>query len=192
MGGFTLRKATVLAVILLALGAGTALAADSSSSSTSAGSEATTRKAELVRTWRHRVVKARKIAVRRAHLVGIHPRIRKYERNTTSPAYLLWLRNSWRSRGRGWFAYYLQVRPGLMCIHSYEGAWNAYNPAGYYGGLQMDWSFMRTYGYDKLVKYGGRDARYWSINDQLAVAIRAIRTRGYTPWSTTASMCGLL
>jgi len=32
-----------------------------------------------------------------------------------------------------------------LCIHHYEGAWNDPNPP-YYGGLQMDLGFQRTYG----------------------------------------------
>ena len=67
-----------------------------------------------------------------------------------------------------------------------------YSPAGYYGGLQMDWSFMRTYGPDKLARYGGRDARYWAPADQLAVAMRAVRTRGYYPWPNSARACGII
>lgn len=80
---------------------------------------------------------------------------------------------------------------GLLCIHRYEGAWNAYNPAGYYGGLQMDWSFMRHWGNDMLAKHGGRDARYWTPLEQLIVGERAVQHIGYSPWPNTRLMCGL-
>jgi hypothetical protein len=32
-----------------------------------------------------------------------------------------------------------------MCIHRYEGSWGAATGNGYYGGLQMDLSFQRSY-----------------------------------------------
>lgn len=81
---------------------------------------------------------------------------------------------------------------GLLCIHHYEGAWNAYNSSGpYYGGLQMDAPFMQRWGSDMLSKYGGRDARYWSPDDQLTVGARAVAHIGYGPWPSTRLMCGL-
>ena len=100
--------------------------------------------------------------------------------------------HTWAVKNAGWVAFWRTHYPRLICIHGHEGAWNAYSPAGYYGGLQMDWSFMRTYGPDKLARYGGRDARYWSPGDQLAVAMRAVRVRGYAPWPNSASACGVL
>lgn len=82
---------------------------------------------------------------------------------------------------------------GLLCIHGYEGSWTAYNSSGpYYGGLQMDSSFMQHWGSDMLSKYGGRDARSWSPQDQLIVGARAVAHIGYSPWPTTARMCHLL
>ncbi len=77
------------------------------------------------------------------------------------------------------------------CIHRHEGAWPSNTGNGYYGGLQMDRSFMATYGRDMLRKYGGY-AHLWSPRDQIVVAQRAWVTRGYYPWPNTARMCGLL
>lgn len=77
------------------------------------------------------------------------------------------------------------------CIHEHEGAWND-SGAPYWGGLQMDAEFMATYGSDMLRKYGGRFADAWTPRDQIAVAQRAYRERGYHPWPNTARMCGLL
>lgn len=77
------------------------------------------------------------------------------------------------------------------CIHQHEGSWPANTGNGYFGGLQMDRSFMRTYGGDKIRKYGGW-AHLWSPRDQMVVAQRAWRTRGYHPWPNTARACGLL
>lgn len=88
--------------------------------------------------------------------------------------------------------YYDPKYAGLRCIHTHEGAWNAYNPAGpYYGGLQMDSAFMSSWGSDMLSKYGGRDARYWSPLDQLIVGYRAVVSIGYGPWPNTRLMCGI-
>jgi hypothetical protein len=77
-----------------------------------------------------------------------------------------------------------------VCIHQHEGAWNDSGDP-YWGGLQMDKSFMAAYGSDMIRKYGGYADR-WTPRDQMVVAQRAYRTRGYNPWPNTARMCGLL
>src|SRR5207342_965402 len=41
----------------------------------------------------------------------------------------------------------------FACIHRYEGSWTDPN-APYYGGLQMDYTFMSTYGADYLRAWG--------------------------------------
>jgi len=76
------------------------------------------------------------------------------------------------------------------CIHRYEGAWNANTGNGYYGGLQMDWNFMRAYGREFLRRWGTADR--WPVYAQVIAAERARRTRGYWPWPNTARICGLL
>lgn len=84
------------------------------------------------------------------------------------------------------------------CLHKYEAgsswAMTPYSnpPSGgpYWGGLQMNWDFMRTWGADMLRKYHGQPASAWSVHDQLVVAQRAWFVRGYQPWST-AGACGL-
>lgn len=79
-----------------------------------------------------------------------------------------------------------------LCIHSYEGAWTDDTGNGYYGGLQMDETFMETYGPDMIRKYGGW-ANLWSPYDQMVVAERAYESgRGFYPWPNTARDCGLL
>src|SRR4051812_45441138 len=145
-----------------------------------------------VSAWRHRVAATRATAIRHAHMIGLRPIYGHRERTVTSIRKLQYMTHVWAVKNSGWLAFWRTHAPRLMCIHRYEGAWNAYSPAGYYGGLQMDWSFMRTYGPDKLARYGGRDARYWAPADQLAVAMRAVRTRGYTPWPNSATACGVL
>lgn len=77
------------------------------------------------------------------------------------------------------------------CIHGYEGAWNSNTGNGYYGGLQMDWGFMRTYGSEFIARWGSADN--WPVWAQITAAERAYSSgRGYTPWPNTARACGLL
>lgn len=77
-----------------------------------------------------------------------------------------------------------------LCIHHYEGAWNANTGNGYYGGLQMDLEFQREYGPELLAAKGTAD--HWTPLEQMTVAERAVPGRGFTPWPNTARMCGLL
>lgn len=79
------------------------------------------------------------------------------------------------------------------CIYRYENAghgWHANTGNGYFGGLQMDIDFQRTYG-PKLLRRKGTADR-WTPVEQMLVAERAWRDRGFAPWPTTASLCGLL
>ena len=77
-----------------------------------------------------------------------------------------------------------------FCIHGYEGAWNDPNPP-YYGGLQMDIGFQRSYGTSLLVRKGTAD--HWTPLEQMWVAERAIRAgRGFFAWPNTARACGLI
>ena len=78
----------------------------------------------------------------------------------------------------------------LLCIHGGEGSWTDPN-APYYGGLQMDLGFQRTYGRWYLNSWGTAD--HWAPFVQIYVAYRAIRSgRGYYPWPNTGRACGLL
>lgn len=76
-----------------------------------------------------------------------------------------------------------------LCIHRYEGSWrDPHSP--YYGGLQMDLEFQSTYGRGLLRTKGTAD--HWTPLEQMWVAERAYRTRGFWPWPNTARYCGLL
>jgi hypothetical protein len=76
-----------------------------------------------------------------------------------------------------------------LCIHRYEAQWR--DPNGpYYGGLQMDLEFQSTYGRELLRQKG--TAEHWTPLEQMWVAERAYRTRGFWPWPNTARYCGLL
>lgn len=82
-----------------------------------------------------------------------------------------------------------------LCIYSHENGgygWRANTGNGYYGGLQMDRGFMGTYGKDMLTRHGGAFANRWTPTEQMIVAERAWRDRGFYPWPSTARACGLL
>jgi hypothetical protein len=146
---------------------------------------------QAVHTWRHKARFRRNQASHLARRLGIHYRPRRAEIHMIRVVRLQHLTHRYRLRGSHFRRIIRQRFPDLMCIHHYEGSWSAYNPAGYYGGFQMDASFMQHWGADKLRKYHGRDARYWSPADQLAVASRAVAHIGYSPWPNTGAMCGL-
>ena len=76
----------------------------------------------------------------------------------------------------------------FQCIHEHEGAWDDPNPP-YFGGLQMDLEFQRTYAPRLLERKGTAD--HWTPSEQIAVAMVAFVTRGFEPWPNTARACGL-
>jgi hypothetical protein len=126
-------------------------------------------------------------------LMGVRrtPRSRAFEKDP-SLKFKLWVRNLWHRRAlrarRN--AVTPPHRSGWLCIHRHEGAWDDPAPP-YYGGLQMDIGFQRTYGPDLLRRKG--TANHWTPLEQMWVAERAHRTgRGYYPWPNTARSCGLL
>jgi hypothetical protein len=78
----------------------------------------------------------------------------------------------------------------FLCIHRYEGSWTDPN-APYWGGLQMDRAFMRTYGRPFYDEWGTADN--WPVSAQVGTAMRAyVEGRGFYPWPNTARYCGLL
>jgi hypothetical protein len=86
----------------------------------------------------------------------------------------------------------------FMCIHRGEGSWTSNTGNGYYGGLQMDYGFMGTYGRQLLYpNWPSRTptvtADHWTPAEQISVAIRAYYSgRGFFPWPNTARRCGLI
>lgn len=82
------------------------------------------------------------------------------------------------------------IERAFLCIHSHEGTWDD-DDAPYWGGVQMDLDFMRTYGPEFFKAWGTADN--WPRSVQLAVAMRAyLAGRGFHPWPNTARRCGLL
>ena len=75
-------------------------------------------------------------------------------------------------------------RTQWLCIHRYERhphqGWATATGNGYYGGLQMDLSFQRTYAPELLRTKG--TANKWTALEQIWVAERAYRSgRGFLP-----------
>jgi Transglycosylase-like domain len=119
------------------------------------------------------------------------------ERRTPDADYRLWIRNLWKQRAASALrqAQNPPHRSGWMCIHRYERhpaqGWATRTGNGYYGGLQMDISFQRTYGPELLRRKG--TANNWTPYEQMWVAWRAYRSgRGFYPWPNTARHCGLI
>jgi hypothetical protein len=96
----------------------------------------------------------------------------------------------WRHRAHAawWQANHPPNLGAWLCIHHYEGSW-ADSGSPYWGGLQMDLSFQRTYG-GWLLRHKGT-ADHWSALEQIWVAVRASHSRGFSPWPNTARDCGL-
>lgn len=83
-----------------------------------------------------------------------------------------------------------QLYEKWRCIHEHEGAWNSNTGNGYYGGLQMDYSFMRSHGPQFLARWGTADR--WPVWAQIAAAEDAYYSgRGFGPWPNTRRMCGI-
>lgn len=106
--------------------------------------------------------------------------------------YRRWVLRLWRRRAAR--ARRQALRPPhkreWLCIHGYEGAWDDPDPP-YFGGLQIDLEFQRTYGPQLLRRKGTADG--WTPLEQMWVAERAHRSgRGFHPWPNTARYCGLI
>jgi hypothetical protein len=140
----------------------------------------------------------RRHAIRNARRAALPiPRHGHAERHAVTRADLVKILDKWDHRLNHYRAAYARRQPvldNLHCIHTYEGAWDAVSDTvpTYYGGLQMDATFEATYGADVLAYRGGVDANLWPKHDQLMVAYRGYKVRGYTPWPTAAAACGLL
>ena len=108
-----------------------------------------------------------------------------------SHRYREWVNRLWQGRSATarTRAHHPRRYPQWMCIHRYEGGWSLID-GPYYGGLQMNMEFQRTYGPELLARKG--TANRWTPLEQIWVAERAYRELGYQPWPNTARMCGLL
>ena len=106
--------------------------------------------------------------------------------------YRLWFRDAWRLRAvrARYRAHHPPHLSEWLCIHRGEGSWRDPD-SPYFGGLQMDISFQRTYGPGLLRREGTAD--HWARYEQMWIAERALRAgRGFYPWPLTARSCGLI
>lgn len=100
-----------------------------------------------------------------------------------------WLRN--------WLKRLTYVEPVLyiphlkdwLCIHRFEGSWTDSGDP-YWGGLQMDKSFMLHFAPGWLLRKGW--ANSWTPAQQMWVAERAYKESGFARWPNTARYCHLM
>ncbi|MGD0165977.1 MAG: transglycosylase family protein [Gaiellaceae bacterium] len=127
-------------------------------------------------------------------VMGIVPTPTSHSENRIrNSAYRRWVLRLWQYRAASVRrrAAHVPHKAQWLCIHRGEGSWNAHTGNGYYGGLQMDLTFQRTYGGFLLHRNGTADR--WSPYEQMWIAERAFRSgRGFRPWPNTARACGLL
>ncbi len=99
------------------------------------------------------------------------------------------------ARARAWLHAALERSPEgypravlRVCIHPKEADWQD-TGSPFWGGLQMDMGFQRTYGRPLLERFGTADR--WPIGAQLAVGeIAYYAGRGFGPWPNTRIGCG--
>jgi hypothetical protein len=144
------------------------------------------------------IAKYREATWRWERLMGVR-RTRAYRAaaRTNDPARRLEILKAWKKKAakRRGQALHPPRLGAWLCIHRYERhprqGWRTATGNGYYGGLQMDISFQRTYGRDLLRRKG--TANRWTALEQIWVAERAYRSgRGFYPWPNTARYCGLI
>jgi hypothetical protein len=114
-------------------------------------------------------------------------------RRSSDARYRQWVMRLWKHRAAAAHvrATHVPHASAWLCIHRYEGGWSSHTGNGYYGGLQMDVSFMRHYAWGGLLRKGTADR--WSPLEQMWVAERALQAgRGFYPWPNTARACGLI
>jgi hypothetical protein len=188
----TLAFACACALILALLGATTLRADDGTRATDATERDATVeeqRERELTQRQRQRIIDRYRHETWRWQRVMGRPTTRKLRQ---APDHFegkiqLWKRIAANMRR---IAQNPPHKAQWLCIHRYEGAWNDPNPP-YYGGLQMDYGFMATYGRHLLRRKGTADG--WTPLEQMWVAERAHRSgRGFYPWPNTARYCGLI
>lgn len=178
--------------------AAAALVALASATGVSARTSAGVWQDATVLTLREGVAWQRSQAWRWQEMAGVRRSPTAYaERRERSIPYLRWAVRLWNGRRDAAYRAYKRGFSGLpphysawLCIHRYEGAWNDPD-APYYGGLQMDIGFQKSYGARLLATKGTAD--HWTPLEQMWVAEKAFSSgRGFYPWPNTARYCGLI
>jgi hypothetical protein len=144
------------------------------------------------------IAKARRAVWRWERLMRIRrTKSTRVAEQTQDPDLRLAILDSWRRKAdaRKRQAYRLPRMRAWLCIYLHERhpaqGWATRTGNGFFGGLQMNLGFQRSYGRDLLRKKGTADR--WAPIEQIWVAERAYRSgRGFYPWPNTARSCGLL
>lgn len=121
------------------------------------------------------------------------PTVRSERREASTTRYRYWVLNLWKVRADKVKRQAASPphRSAWTCLQRYEAGWQAKTGNGYYGGLQMDLTFQRTYGAGLLRRKG--TANNWTPIEQMWVGERALRAgRGFHPWPNAARRCGLI
>jgi hypothetical protein len=118
-------------------------------------------------------------------------------RRIPSAGYRRWVRDLWQRRAirTRRQAQNPPHRSAWLCLYAHERhpghGWRTNTGNGFYGGLQMDRSFMARYG-GRLLRTKGTADR-WTPLEQMWVGERALRAgRGFHPWPRSARACGLI
>lgn len=123
-----------------------------------------------VQWWAKRAVQARKDANARGRTIK---RLRSAQLRASAHFF-------------GWLA-------NADCIYRHEQnprqGWATRTGNGYYGGMQADLSFQRTYAPEHYRRWGTADRWPWWA--QLQMAYRGWLFRGWAPWPNTSRKCGL-
>lgn len=194
------RSILACGLLLACAGMSTAVAAAAGSVGTSGStSTATTTKTTSTATtsssrssayWSNRIRAYRAATARWLTVIDSRPPRGMSRTPAQSVSRLRQLALVWQRRERA--AWLRAVHPPMLhawyCIHHYEGSWTDPN-APYWGGLQMDYSFQATYG-PWLLRHKGT-ADHWTPLEQIWVAVKAWRVRGFSPWANTARNCGV-
>jgi hypothetical protein len=141
------------------------------------------------RALRLRVVARRFSRLTRSPVPHLHPTRSDFD---SLLVFRRWVRRAWfvRAARTRYRAKHPPHVAAWLCIHRWEGSWHDPD-APYYGGLQMDLAFQRTYGLRLLRRKGTAD--HWAPFEQMWIAEHAVRAgRGFYPWPLTARRCGLI
>jgi hypothetical protein len=140
-----------------------------------------------------KIKRYQRVTWRWQRLMGVPrtPNRKRYLR-TRDREYRLFLLRQWRVRAlrAKRRAHNPPHEHAWRCLQRHEGSWrDPHDP--YWGGLQMDRTFMRQYAPRHLLRRGW--ANTWTAVEQMWVGERALRAgRGFYPWPNTARICGLI
>lgn len=112
-------------------------------------------------------------------LSGVYPDIAS--REAPSPKLRTMLRTRWRwTHPKAEYHHRLFEMFDKVAVCESHSTWDVSTGNGYYGGLQMDRQFARTYDAASYARLG--TPNNWSREKQIRAAIKAYAGRGLAPW----------